>query len=68
MKQKEISPVRLLLRWAGPEKKWLIGSVLCAFGSGLLAITAYLGLYRLMDAVLSGRLHPGGDRGLAPCS
>ena len=40
MKQKEISPVRLLLRWAGPEKKWLIGSVLCAFGSGLLAITA----------------------------
>ena len=25
MKQKEISPVRLLLRWAGPEKKWLIG-------------------------------------------
>ena len=54
MKQKEISPVRLLLRWAGPEKKWLIGSVLCAFGSGLLAITAYLGLYRLMDAVLSG--------------
>lgn len=64
MKQKEISPVRLLLRWAGPEKKWLIGSVLCAFGSGLLAITAYLGLYRLMDAVLSGAWHPGGDRGL----
>ena len=58
MKQKEISPVRLLLRWAGPEKKWLIGSVLCAFGSGLLAITAYLGLYRLMDAVLSGTCTP----------
>lgn len=58
MKQKEISPVRLLLRWAGPEKKWLIGSVLCAFGSGLLAITAYLGLYRLMDAVLSGACTP----------
>lgn len=58
MKKKEISPVRLLLRWAGPEKKWLIGSVLCAFGSGLLAITAYLGLYRLMDAVLSGTCTP----------
>ena len=51
MKQKEISPVRLLLRWAGPEKKWLIGSVLCAFGSGLLAITAYLGLYRLLSLI-----------------
>ena len=71
MKQKEISPVRLLLRWAGPEKKWLIGSVLCAFGSGLLAITAYLGLYRLMDAVLetaSGKRVKAEERGFREIS
>ncbi|MFR8542843.1 MAG: ABC transporter transmembrane domain-containing protein [Enterocloster sp.] len=43
-----------LLQWAGPERKWLILSVLCAFGSGILVITSYIGIYRLMDAVLSG--------------
>lgn len=52
-KQKE-NPVKLLLHWAGGERVWLMLSVLCAFGSGLFTITSYLGLYRLMDAVLSG--------------
>ena len=42
-----------LLQWAGPERKWLILSVLCAFGSGILVITSYIGIYRLMDAVLA---------------
>lgn len=54
MKQKKQSPVSLLLHWAGPDRKWLILSVLCAFGSGLFVVTSYVGLYRLMDAVLSG--------------
>ena len=54
MKKKKQNPAALLLRWAGPERKWLILSVLCAFGSGLFVITSYIGLYRLMDAVLSG--------------
>ena len=53
MKGKENS-VRLLLTWAGPERKWLLLSVLCAFCSGLFPVTSYVGLYRLMDAVLSG--------------
>lgn len=46
--------MKRLLQWAGPERKWLILSVLCAFGSGILVITSYIGIYRLMDAVLSG--------------
>lgn len=54
MKEKRPSPVMRLLQWAGPERKWLILSVLCAFGSGILVITSYIGIYRLMDAVLSG--------------
>ena len=45
-----------LLQWAGPERKWLILSVLCAFGSGILVITSYIGIYRLMDAVLGRKL------------
>ena len=53
MKEKRPSPVKRLLQWAGPERKWLILSVLCAFGSGILVITSYIGIYRLMDAVLS---------------
>ena len=32
MKEKRPSPVMRLLQWAGPERKWLILSVLCAFG------------------------------------
>lgn len=54
MKEKRQSPAVLLLRWAGPDRKWLVLSVLCAFGSGLFVVTSYVGLYRLMDAVLSG--------------
>lgn len=54
MKSKKENPAALLLRWAGPDRKWLVLSVLCAFGSGLLVVTSYVGLYRLMDAVLSG--------------
>ncbi|MCH1983145.1 ABC transporter ATP-binding protein/permease [Ruminococcus sp. OA3] len=54
MKQKKVNPMALLLSWAGPDRKWLIGSVFCAFFSGLFTITTYLGLYRLMDAVLNG--------------
>lgn len=52
-KQKE-NPIALLLSWADSERKWLLLSILCAFSSGLFTITSYLGLYRLMDAVLSG--------------
>lgn len=53
MKQKTQNPLSLLLHWAGPNRKWLILSVLCAFGSGVFTVTSYIGLYQLMDAVLS---------------
>ncbi|MDO5785241.1 MAG: ABC transporter ATP-binding protein [Eubacteriales bacterium] len=55
MKQKTQNPLFLLLQWAGPDRKWLILSVLCAFSSGVFTVTSYVGLYRLMDAVLAGR-------------
>ena len=43
MKEKRPSPVMRLLQWAGPERKWLILSVLCAFGSGILVISFLYG-------------------------
>jgi len=49
-------PVKLLLKWAGNDKWYLLASVLCAFFSGLFVIGAYVGIYRLMDAVLFGTL------------
>jgi len=54
MKTKNESPVLLLLKWAGRDKVYLIASVICAFLGGLLAIGSYIGIYRLMDALLSG--------------
>ena len=53
-KEKNPNLLVLLLQWAGHERKWLLLSVLCAFSSGVLTVTSYVGLYRLMDAVISG--------------
>lgn len=54
MKKKKENPILLLLTWAGKDRHSLYASVICAFLSGLFTIGAYIGLYRLMDAVLSG--------------
>lgn len=54
MKEKRINPMGLLLRWAGKDRKWIILSVVCSFISGILGIGAYIGIYRLMDALVSG--------------
>lgn len=54
-KEKE-NPIKLLLIWAGTDKWYLLASVLCAFASGLLVIGAYIGIYRLMDAILLGSM------------
>lgn len=54
MKEKKINPMGLLLRWAGKDRKWIILSVVCGFISGILGIGAYIGIYRLMDALVSG--------------
>lgn len=48
------NPILLLLAWAGKDRHFLYISVVCAFLSGLFTIGAYIGLYRLMAAVLSG--------------
>ena len=54
MKEKKINPMGLLLKWAGKDRKWIILSVLCGFISGILGIGAYIGIYRLMDALVRG--------------
>lgn len=54
MKKEKENKVALLFSWAGQDRVWLVLSVLLAFLSGLFTITSYLGLYRLMDAVLIG--------------
>ena len=56
MNKDQEKPVKLLLKWAGNDKWYLYASVLCAFLSGLFVIGAYIGIYRLMDAVLLGML------------
>lgn len=48
------NPVSLLLSWAGRDRRWLILSVICAFVSGLLAIGVYIGIYNIMNALVSG--------------
>ncbi len=43
---------KLLLRWAGDNRKFIVLSLVCAFSGGLLSIGSYIGIYRLMDAFL----------------
>ncbi len=43
---------KLLLKWAGNNKKFIVLSLICAFSGGLLSIGSYVGIYRLMDAFL----------------
>ncbi len=54
MKKSKENPVKLLLSWAGKRNRiYLCVSVLCAFVSGLYVVGTYIGIYHLMDAVLS---------------
>lgn len=54
MDEKKQNPISLLLYWARKDKFYLIAAVLCSFLSGLFTIGPYIGIYRLMDTVLSG--------------
>lgn len=54
MKVKNENPILLLLKWADKDRIYLVASVICAFLGGLFAIGSYIGIYRLMDAILSG--------------
>lgn len=51
---KKKNPISLLLKWAEKDRIYLISAILCSFFSGLFTIGPYIGLYQLMDAVLSG--------------
>lgn len=54
MSKRKENPVRMLVKWAGKDKYFLYISVICAFFSGLFTMGAYIGIYRIMDAILSG--------------
>lgn len=53
MKQKQENPVKLLLTWSGKNKRYLFASISSAFISGLFVIGPYIGIYNLMNAILS---------------
>ena len=48
------SPIRLILKWAGPDRKYLIAAVVFAFVSGLMAMVPYYGVYQIMVAAYEG--------------
>lgn len=50
------SPIRLILTWAGPDRKYLVASVVFAFVSGLMTMVPYLGVYAIMKAAYEGIL------------
>lgn len=48
------SPIRLIMKWAGPDRKYLIASILFAFASGLMTMVPYYGVYQIMVAAYEG--------------
>lgn len=48
------SPIRVIMKWAGPDRKYLIASVVCAFFSGLMTMVPYFGVYQIMVAAYEG--------------
>lgn len=49
---KKENPIGILMHWAGANKIYLALSVICAFICGLCAVIPYLGVYRLINAIL----------------
>lgn len=49
---KKENPIKTLMGWAGPNSVYLLLSVICALICGLCAVIPYLGVYRLMNAIL----------------
>lgn len=49
---KKENPMKTLMHWAGPNRIYLLFSVICAFFCGLCAVVPYLGVYRLINAIL----------------
>lgn len=54
MEAEKENPILLLLKWADKDRFYLVASVICSFLGGLFAIGSYIGIYRLMDAILTG--------------
>ncbi|NLK78184.1 MAG: ABC transporter ATP-binding protein [Clostridiales bacterium] len=45
--------MKLLLKWAGKDKRYLFLAVFCSFISGLCTMLPYYGIYRLLNAIYS---------------
>lgn len=52
-------PVKLIMRWAGPDRKYLVASVAFSFVSGLMTMVPYYGVYMIMKAAYEGTLSEG---------
>lgn len=52
MEKKENS-IKLLLKWAEKDKRYLFLAVFCSFISGLCTMLPYYGIYRLLNAIYS---------------
>ncbi len=51
MKQKEKSPIQLLLKWAGRDRYYLYASMLLSLISGLSTMIPYYAVYKIMESV-----------------
>lgn len=52
-------PVKLIMRWAGPDRRYLVASVAFSFVSGLMTMVPYYGVYLIMKAAYEGTLSEG---------
>ena len=51
---KKNNRILLLLHWAGPDRFWLLLSVVLSLISGLLTMVPYVAIYQLMEAIFNG--------------
>jgi len=51
--EKKENSIKLLLKWAGKDKRYLFLAVFCSFISGLCTMLPYYGIYRLLNAIYS---------------
>lgn len=53
MSREKNSSIKTLLQWAGSNRIYLLLAVICSFSSGLCAVIPYMGVYRLLEAILN---------------
>ena len=56
MKSKLFRPLCVLLQWAGKDRFWIFGAVICSFVSGLCVMAPYYVIYQIMNSALNNIL------------